>query len=160
MAIYKHLKATRTNAFGVKSSVKSGLSNKRASIKGVIIFPIFLTTPTPYQQFFNTQSAEILTHFGPLPISSLPLSFMYAPNRSSFYIHLVPINCEKRKKSRKRNQKRCRTKAMCVFFGTRRWLFQRSQTNLVTMRDKMEVSFLLDGLQAVSSSLLAQWSKG
>ena len=42
---------------------------------------------------------------------------------------------------------------MCVFFGTRRWLFQRSQTNLVTMRDKMEVSFLLDGLQAVSSSL-------
>ena len=42
---------------------------------------------------------------------------------------------------------------VCVFFGTRRWLFQRSQTNLVTMRDKMEVSFLLDGLQAVSSSL-------
>ena len=84
MAIYKHLKATRTNAFGVKSSVKSGLSNKRASIKGFIIFPIFLTTPTPYQQFFNTQSAEILTHFWPLPISSLPTSFMYAPNRSSF----------------------------------------------------------------------------
>ena len=77
MIDYKHLKATRTNAFGEKSSVKSGLSNRGTSIKGVNIILIY-----PILKVFFTLNP--LGKFDPsltptFPLSSLPTSFMYDP---------------------------------------------------------------------------------
>ena len=70
---YKHLKATRTNAVGEKSSVKSGLFNKGAPVKGGRhhFFDIFNYSYPVLTIILHSIHWENLTHFWPPPTLSL-----------------------------------------------------------------------------------------